>query len=84
MNDSGVTPDLYDEISSNFLLSVIAKHDHGAKMLCNKDPFTLRHIELLTEPKMFPNAKFILMLRDPRKSCIEIFSFSENLTSLTT
>jgi len=66
MNDTGITPDLYDLVSSDFILNIIARHDHGAKVLCNKDPFTLRYMETLTRPKMFPNAKFILMLRDPR------------------
>ena len=66
MNDSGITPDLYDEVSSDFVLNLIAKHDRGAKVLCNKDPFTLRYMNRLTEEKMFPNAKFVLLLRDPR------------------
>jgi len=66
MNDSGVNPDLYDEVASEFLLKVIAKHDHGAKQLCNKDPFTLRYMTALTRPTWFPQSKMILMIRDPR------------------
>jgi len=66
MNDSGITPELYDQVSSEFLLNVIAKHDRGAKVLCNKDPFTLRYMDTLTRDGMFPNARFVLMVRDPR------------------
>lgn len=66
MNDSGITTDLYDQVSSEFVLNIVAKHDHGAKILCNKDPFTLRYMETLTREKMFPNARFVLMIRDPR------------------
>ena len=53
-------------MASEFLLKVIAKHDYGAKQLCNKDPFTLRYMSALTRPTWFPRSKMILMIRDPR------------------
>jgi len=43
---------------------VIVKHGDPAPRLCNKDPYTLRSMVKLTV--MFPNAKFLLMIRDGR------------------
>jgi hypothetical protein len=31
-----------------------------------QDPFVLRQMNLLSMPNMFPNSKYVLMLRDPR------------------
>ena len=43
---------------------VIAKHGKLAPRLCNKDPYTALQLPVLH--RMFPNAKYILMLRDGR------------------
>ena len=45
MDDSGIDSNLYDEICSEFILKIIAKHDYGSQQLCNKDPFTLRYMK---------------------------------------
>ena len=45
MDDSGINSNLYDEICSEFILKIIAKHDYGSQQLCNKDPFTLRYMK---------------------------------------
>lgn len=49
---------------SAFILEVIAKHGDPAPRLCNKDPFTMKSAVYLG--KLFPNSKFILMVRDGR------------------
>jgi len=51
---------------------VIAKHGEPAPRLCNKDPFALKSMVELT--KMFPNAKFLLMIRDGRAVVHSIMS----------
>lgn len=66
MDDSGINSNLYDEICSEFILKIIAKHDYGSQQLCNKDPFTLRYMKALSRPTWFPKSKFVLMIRDPR------------------
>lgn len=43
---------------------IISRGALNSKRLCNKDPFTLKHISYLA--RMFPNAQFILMVRDAR------------------
>ncbi|WKX99176.1 hypothetical protein Q1695_014226 [Nippostrongylus brasiliensis] len=64
MNMSGLSQQVIDDAASAFVLEIIGKHGAIAKRLCNKDPFTAFHLPLLK--RMFPNAKFILMIRDAR------------------
>ena len=51
---------------------MIAKHGEPAPRLCNKDPFALKSMVELS--KMFPNAKFLLMVRDGRAVVHSIMS----------
>jgi len=51
---------------------VIAKHGEPAPRLCNKDPFALKSMVELSN--MFPNAKFLLMVRDGRAVVHSIMS----------
>jgi Sulfotransferase family len=46
------------------IVQVIAKHGEPAPRLCNKDPFALKSTIDLSN--MFPNARFLLMVRDGR------------------
>lgn len=55
-----------------YILSVISQHGEPAARLCNKDPFTLRSMSRLTT--IFPNSKFILMVRDGRAVVHSIIS----------
>jgi len=70
---------MYDALVAEFVLKVIVEHDRAAPQMCNKgkngfilyllifqDPFVLRQMNLLSMPNMFPNSKYVLMLRDPR------------------
>ncbi|XP_035691222.1 protein-tyrosine sulfotransferase 1-like isoform X2 [Branchiostoma floridae] len=64
LEEAGVTDEVLDDAISSFVLEVIAKHGEAAPYLCNKDPFTHKSTVYLSS--LFPNAKFILMLRDGR------------------
>ena len=48
----------------HILFKLIVRHGEPAPFFCNKDPFTLKSSLYLH--KLFPNAKFILMIRDAR------------------
>ncbi|PAV89072.1 hypothetical protein WR25_08928 [Diploscapter pachys] len=61
---NGVTMEVLNDASSAFIMEVIAKHGKLAPRLCNKDPYTALQLPVLH--RMFPNAKYILMLRDGR------------------
>ncbi|KAF5400875.1 Protein-tyrosine sulfotransferase [Paragonimus heterotremus] len=47
-----------------FIRSLVEHAGEPAPVLCNKDPFSLVHMKLLSE--LFPTAKFINMVRDGR------------------
>lgn len=64
LQEAGITAEVLDSAVGAFILEIIAKHGVPAPRLCNKDPFTLRSAVYLK--KLFPNAKFIFMVRDGR------------------
>ncbi|NP_001017031.1 protein-tyrosine sulfotransferase 2 precursor [Xenopus tropicalis] len=66
LDEAGVTDHVMDSAVQAFILEIIAKHGEPAKLLCNKDPFTLKSSVYLS--KLFPNSKFLLMIRDGRAS----------------
>nr|XP_033811614.1 protein-tyrosine sulfotransferase 2 [Geotrypetes seraphini]XP_033811615.1 protein-tyrosine sulfotransferase 2 [Geotrypetes seraphini] len=66
LDEAGVTDLVLDSAMQAFILEIIAKHGEPAKYLCNKDPFTLKSSLYLS--RLFPNSKFLLMIRDGRAS----------------
>ncbi|XP_067114242.1 protein-tyrosine sulfotransferase 2 [Osmerus mordax] len=68
----GVSMEVLDRAVTAFLLGVIAGHGEPAPLLCNKDPFSLKSTLYLA--KIFPNSKFLLMLRDGRASVHSMIS----------
>ncbi|CAN7944210.1 unnamed protein product [Ixodes pacificus] len=62
--EGGITDEVLDAAMSAFILEVIVRHGKPAPRLCNKDPFTLRAAVYLH--RLFPRAKFLLMIRDGR------------------
>lgn len=69
---SGITQDTFDSAVSSFMLEIIVRHGKPAQNLCNKDPFVLKFSEYVT--RLFPNSKFILMIRDARATVHSIIS----------
>uniref|UniRef100_A0A8C2QLF6 Protein-tyrosine sulfotransferase n=1 Tax=Cricetulus griseus TaxID=10029 RepID=A0A8C2QLF6_CRIGR len=66
LDEAGVTDEVLDAAMQAFILEVIAKHGEPARVLCNKDPFTLKSSIYLAY--LFPNSKFLLMVRDGQAS----------------
>ncbi|CAI4230736.1 unnamed protein product [Auanema sp. JU1783] len=64
LHNSTLKPKAVNDAVSAFISELIAKNGPTANRLCNKDPFQLLHIPYLME--LFPNARFIFMIRDPR------------------
>lgn len=64
LQEAGLSDEVIDSAIAAFMLEVIAKHGEPAPRLCNKDPFTLKSTVYLST--MFPNSKFLLMIRDGR------------------
>ncbi|KAJ8400057.1 hypothetical protein AAFF_G00400960 [Aldrovandia affinis] len=72
LEEAGVSQEVLDSAVSAFLLEVIARHGEPAPLLCNKDPFTLKSAVYLS--RIFPNSKFLLMLRDGRAAVHSMIS----------
>ncbi|KAG7476894.1 hypothetical protein MATL_G00087640 [Megalops atlanticus] len=72
LEEAGVSQEVLDSAVTAFLLEVIARHGEPAPLLCNKDPFTLKSALYLSE--IFPNSKFLLMLRDGRAAVHSMIS----------
>ncbi|KAF8357441.1 tpst-1 [Pristionchus pacificus] len=75
---AGVTSDVINRAVSAFLLEVIAGHGKPAKRLCNKDPFTMKSAGYLSE--IFPNAKYLFMIRDGRATVHSIITREVTIT----
>ncbi|XP_056140891.1 tyrosylprotein sulfotransferase 1, like isoform X2 [Lampris incognitus] len=72
LDEAGVTDQVLDAAVRAFLLEVIVGHGEPAPRLCNKDPFALKSLAYLA--RLFPKAKFILMLRDGRATVHSMIS----------
>ncbi|KAL7853816.1 hypothetical protein AOLI_G00206600 [Acnodon oligacanthus] len=78
LDEAGVTDEVLDSAIRAFLLEIIVGHGEPAPRLCNKDPFSLKSLTYLS--KLFPNAKFVLMLRDGRATVHSMISRKVTIT----
>jgi len=78
LQEAGVNDDVINAAISSFIVQVIAGHGSPAPRLCNKDPFTLKSTTYLAE--IFPNGKFVLMIRDGRATVHSIISRQVTIT----
>ncbi|VDO36552.1 unnamed protein product [Onchocerca flexuosa] len=78
LKEAGVTDEVINDAITSFILQVIAGHGKPAERLCNKDPFTMKSAEYLAY--LFPNSKFLLMIRDGRATVHSIISRQVTIT----
>lgn len=64
LREAGLDLALINTTVADAILNIIRNRGAPSQRLCTKDPFTLKHIPYLS--RMFPNAQFILMVRDGR------------------
>ena len=68
-NSSGISVQLINKLTTQFIFNLInLHHNDKSQRLCNKDPHLMLHIKYLHS--ILPNAKFVLMFRDPRGSVL--------------
>ena len=72
LQEAGITAEILDSAVGAFILEIIVNHGTPAPRLCNKDPFTLKSAVYLRH--LFPNSKFIFMIRDGRAVVHSIIS----------
>jgi len=78
LEEAGLTGDVLDSAISSFILEVVARHAEPAARLCNKDPFTLKSGTYLKQ--LFPNGKFLFMIRDGRATVHSIITRKVTIT----
>jgi protein-tyrosine sulfotransferase len=78
LKNAGITEDIIDSAIGAFILEVVVKHGKPADHLCNKDPLVLRYSTYMKT--VFPNGKFILMIRDGRATVHSIISRKVTIT----
>ncbi|GAV03062.1 hypothetical protein RvY_13544 [Ramazzottius varieornatus] len=78
LHSAGVTDDVINPAFAAFILEVIVRHGDPAERFCNKDPFTMKSAAYLSE--LFPNAKFLFMVRDGRATVHSIISRKITIT----
>lgn len=78
LEQAGISKTVLDSAIAAFTLEIIAKHGEPASRLCNKDPLTIKMGTYVIE--LFPNAKFIFMVRDGRATAHSIISRKVTIT----
>lgn len=76
LEQAGVSKTVLDNAIAAFCLEVIVRHGEPAPRLCNKDPLVLKMGTYVLE--LFPNAKFLFMVRDGRATVHSIISRKVN------
>ena len=59
-----MTEEVLDSAVRAFIYEVIFHHSQPADVLCDKDPFVLKYASYVSS--LFPNSKFLLIIRDAR------------------
>merc|ERR1712226_40360 len=72
LQEAGLGSDVLDTALAEYILEVVARHSDASPRLCNKDPFTLKTGTFLK--RLFPNSKFIFMIRDGRAAVHSMIS----------
>jgi len=78
LKQAGMTDEIIDAAVGAFITEIIVKHGKPAKHLCNKDPLVLRYSSYMKQ--VFPNGKFILMIRDGRATVHSIITRKVTIT----
>jgi protein-tyrosine sulfotransferase len=78
--DAGLSEKKLDDALSLYVYSIMNEHVRPAERLCAKDPNILIHMIYLK--KLFPNAKFVFMVRDPRAAVYSLLKqYNETMNS---
>ncbi|CAH1133404.1 unnamed protein product [Ceutorhynchus assimilis] len=76
--EAGVGGEVLNSEIAAFMLEIIVKHGELAPRLCNKDPLIMKMGKYVAD--LFPEAKFIFMVRDGRATVHSIISRKVGIT----
>ena len=80
LEEARLSDALLDQATAAFISEIILHHGEPAKFLCNKDPLVLSYMGAVV--RMFPKAKFVLMIRDGRAVAYSIISRNVSITGV--
>ena len=72
LDAAGLNLTVLDDATRSFISQVILNHGPPAEYYCNKDPLNFKYLTTLT--RLYPNGKYILMIRDGRAVAHSIVS----------
>ena len=72
LEEAGITAPLIDRAFKKLIETIIVGHGDYAKYFCDKDPLALKSMTDLD--RLFPTAKFVLMIRDGRATANSIMT----------
>lgn len=72
LREAGLDSTLLDQATRAFISNIIIGHGQAANYLCNKDPMVLTYMHDVL--RMYPKAKFVMMIRDGRAVAYSIVS----------
>ena len=72
LKEAGLDSTLLDQATRAFISNIIIGHGQSARYLCNKDPMVLTYMHDVL--RMYPKAKFLMMIRDGRAVAYSIVS----------
>ncbi|XP_050310110.1 protein-tyrosine sulfotransferase [Anthonomus grandis grandis] len=78
LEQAGISDEVLNSAIAAFTLEIIAKHGEPAPRLCNKDPLLIKMGSYVID--LFPNAKFIFMVRDGRATAHSIITRKVTIT----
>ena len=80
LKEAGLSDDTLDDATRAFISDIIAANGPMAPHLCNKDPLVLNYMPDIV--RLYPKAKFILMIRDGRAVAHSIVDRNVTITGV--
>lgn len=80
LNEAGMDQEVLDRATRAFISEIIMGHGLPSKYLCNKDPLALNYMQDVL--RLYPKAKFVLMIRDGRSVAYSIVSRNVTITGV--
>lgn len=78
--EAGMDQEVLDRATRAFISEIIMGHGLPSKYLCNKDPLALNYMQDVV--RLYPKAKFVLMIRDGRSVAYSIVSRNVTITGV--
>ena len=78
--EAGLNDTVLDKATREFISSIIASNGPDASFLCNKDPLVLSYMPDVV--RIYPKAKFVLMIRDGRAVAYSIVSHNVTISGV--